>query len=294
MCVQTTELRRAYCLLLSKQATNKWGDIIVSNSVAKTISQSIGANPHRNSTLSVIIPVYNEARSIEFVIKRVRATGLARQIIVVDHGSTDETFERLSRLRSVSGLKVVRHKGNRGKGAAIRTGLEHATGEFVIVQDADTEYDPADYPVLLKPLLNGESNVVYGVRHGDNPRRGPLLFFGVKLLTLVTNLLYGCRIHDEATGYKAFRLSLLKRIALDCERFEFCPEVTAKVCRLGEHILEVPISYHPRSIEAGKKLRWTDGASALPTLLRYRFQRRSRFDREYMSQGDVLPAAAAD
>jgi dolichol-phosphate mannosyltransferase len=266
----------------------------VSNSVARTISQPIGSKLRRNSTLSVIIPVYNEARSIEFVIKRVRATGLARQIIVVDDGSTDETFERLSRLRSVPGLKVVRHKGNRGKGAAIRTGLEHATGEFVIIQDADTEYDPADYPVLLKPLLTGESNVVYGVRHDDNPRRGPLLFFGVKLLTLVTNLLYGCRIHDEATGYKAFRLSLLRRIALECERFEFCPEVTAKVCRLGEHIVEVPISYRPRSVEAGKKLRWTDGAWALLTLLRYRFQPRSRFDREYVSQGDVLPAAVAD
>jgi dolichol-phosphate mannosyltransferase len=232
-------------------------------------------------SLSVIIPVYNEARTIEFVIERVRATRLPGEIIVVDDGSTDDTFERLSKLRSVPGLKLVRHKGNRGKGAAIRTGLEHARCEFVIIQDADTEYDPRDYPALLEPLTTRKSNVVYGVRYDDNARRGALLFFGVKLLTLVTNLLYGCQIHDEATGYKAFRLSLLRRIELECERFEFCPEVTAKVCRLGEHIAEVPISYHPRSMKAGKKLRWTDGASALLTLVRYRFQPRRRFDREY-------------
>jgi dolichol-phosphate mannosyltransferase len=248
--------------------------------------------PSLNRSLSVIIPVYNEARSIEFVIKRVRATGLPGEIIVVDDGSTDDTVKRLSKLRRRPGLKVVRHKGNRGKGAAIRTGLEHATGEFVIIQDADTEYDPADYPALLKPLTTGESNVVYGVRYDDNPRRGPLLFFGVKLITLVTNLLYGCRIHDEATGYKAFRLSLLKRIELECERFEFCPEVTAKVCRLGEHIVEVPISYHPRTIKAGKKLRWTDGVAALLTLVRYRFQPCHRFDREYDIDGRILPAIA--
>jgi glycosyltransferase involved in cell wall biosynthesis len=239
--------------------------------------------------LSVIMPVYNEARTIGFVIERVRATGLAGELIVVDDGSTDDTFERLSGLRSVPGLKLVRHKGNRGKGSAIRTGLEYATGEFVIIQDADTEYDPADYPALLEPLTAGKSNVVYGVRQDDSARRGAVLFFGVKLLTLVTNLLYGCRIHDEATGYKAFRLSLLKRIELECERFEFCPEVTAKVCRLGEHIAEVPISYRPRSGEAGKKLRWTDGASALLTLVRYRFQRRRRFDREYDLERTAAP-----
>jgi dolichol-phosphate mannosyltransferase len=244
--------------------------------------------------LSVIIPVYNEAHSIELVIERVRATGLSTEIIVVDDGSTDDTFLRLSRLRSLSGLKLVRHQGNRGKGAAIRTGLKHATCEFVIVQDADTEYDPADYPALLQPLVTGKSNVVYGVRQGDNPRRGPLLFFGVKLLTLVTNLLYGCRIHDEATGYKAFRLSLLRRIELECERFEFCPEVTAKICRLGERIAEVPISYHPRTIQAGKKLRWTDGAWALLTLVRCRFQRRCLFDREYDAGQSALPTPIAD
>jgi dolichol-phosphate mannosyltransferase len=236
-------------------------------------------------SLSVIIPVYNEARSIELVIERVRATGLAAEIIVVDDGSTDDSFELLFELRSLPGLKLVRHQGNRGKGAAIRTGLEHATGDYVIIQDADLEYDPADYPRLLEPLIAGRSNAVYGVRHDDNPRRGPLLFFGVKLLTLVTNLLYGCRIHDEATGYKAFRLSLLHRIELECERFAFCPEVTAKICRLGERIAEVPISYRPRTVAAGKKLRWTDGASALLTLLRYRIQPRRRFDRAYSTAG---------
>lgn len=244
--------------------------------------------PGLKGLLSVIIPVYNEARSIELVIQRVRATGLAGEIVVVDDGSTDDTFERLCKLRGGPGLKVVQHEGNRGKGAAIRTGLEHATGEYVIIQDADTEYDPADYPALLAPLIAGASNVVYGVRTDDNPRRGALLFFGVKLLTFITNLLYGCRIHDEATGYKAFRLSLLRRIELECERFEFCPEVTAKVCRLGERIHEVPVSYRPRTVAAGKKLRWTDGASAMLTLLRYRFEPRRRFDREYDSERCVV------
>jgi len=253
-------------------------------------AKGLDRKQRRNGSLSVIIPVYNEAPSIELVIERVRATGLPREIIVVDDGSTDDTFARLSKLRW--GLRLIRHKGNRGKGAAIRTGLDYATGEFVIIQDADTEYDPADYPALLKPLTTGESNVVYGVRQSDTPRRGPLLFFGVKLLTLLTNLLYGCRIHDEATGYKAFRLSLLRRIELECERFEFCPEVTAKICRVGEHIAEVPISYRPRTIKAGKKLRWTDGVSALLTLVRYRFQARCRFDHE--TEPVALPAVIAD
>ncbi len=253
------------------------------NFISPLSARPLKRKRYSDRLLSVIIPVYNEARSIELVIERVCATGLPTEIIVVDDGSTDDTFERLSKLRLLYGLKLIRHRGNRGKGAAIRTGLKHATCEFVIIQDADTEYNPADYPALLQPLVTGKSNVVYGVRQDDNPRRGPLLFFGVKLLTLVTNLLYGCRIHDEATGYKAFRLSLLRRIELECERFEFCPEVTAKLCRLGERIAEVPISYHPRTIQAGKKLRWTDGACALLTLVRCRFQRRRLFDREYGS-----------
>jgi len=252
--------------------------------------------PRPNGSLSVIIPVYNEAPSIELVIERVRATGLPREIIVVDDGSTDDTFARLSKLRWGRGLRLrlIRHKGNRGKGAAIRTGLEYATGEYLIIQDADLELDPADYPALLAPLIAEETNVVYGVRESDSLRRGPLLFLGVRLLTLVTNLLYGCSIRDEATGYKVFRLSLLRRIVLECERFEFCPEVTAKICRLGERIYEVPVSYHPRPAGAGKKIRWTDGVIALLTLLRYRFQPRRRFDREYETERAALAAAIAD
>ncbi|MBV8358387.1 MAG: glycosyltransferase family 2 protein [Deltaproteobacteria bacterium] len=249
-----------------------------------------------NSTrlLSVIIPVYNEARSIELVIQWVRATCLAGEIIVVDDGSTDNTVERVSKLKSVRGLKLVRHRGNRGKGAAIRTGLDYATGEYLIIQDADLELDPADYPALLAPLIANQTNVVYGVRKGDNLRRGPLLFLGVRLLTLVTNLLYGCHIHDEATGYKVFRLSLLRRIVLECEGFEFCPEITAKVCRLGERIYEVPVSYHPRQASGGKKIRATDGIIALLTLVRYRFQPRRKFDREYEVEKATVPAPIAD
>jgi dolichol-phosphate mannosyltransferase len=257
-------------------------------------AKHLDRNQRANGSLSVIIPVYNEAPLIEFVIERVRATGLPREIIVVDDGSTDGTLDRLSNLRWGPGLMLVRHKGNRGKGAAIRTGLEHATGEYLIIQDADLELDPADYPALLAPLIAEETNEVYGVRESDSLRRGPLLFLGVRLLTLVTNLLYGCSIRDEATGYKVFRFSLLRRIVLECERFEFCPEVTAKICRLGEHIYEVPVSYHPLPAGAGKKIRWTDGVIALLRLLRYRFQPRRRFDREYQPEGPILTAAIGD
>ena len=170
-------------------------------------------------------------------------------------------------------MTILFHEGNQGKGAAIRTGLEYARGEYVLIQDSDLEYDPQDYPALLAPLADRSANVVYGVRN-DRPGRGLSFFLGVRFLTALTNVLYGCNIHDEATCYKAFRRSVLARVNLECRRFEFCPEVTAKISRMGEKIVEVPISYHPRSAEQGKKIRWTDGASAIWTLLRYRLQSR--------------------
>jgi glycosyltransferase involved in cell wall biosynthesis len=175
-------------------------------------------------------------------------------------------------------VTVVFHEKNCGKGAAIRTAFEYARGEFILIQDSDLEYDPQDYSALLRPLEQGEANVVYGVRP-DRPERGLRFFLGAKLLTHLTNLLYGAGIHDEATCYKVFRRSLLTQINLQCRRFEFCPEVTAKLCRMGEKIVEVPISYKPRSAGEGKKIRHADGWLAIWTLLRHRFTRRSRWMR---------------
>ena len=223
--------------------------------------------------VSVLIPVYNEVAWIQTTISRVLASPVPKEIIVVDDGSTDGTRELLQGLSDIPEFTLVFHKENRGKGAAIRTGLQYARGEYVIIQDADIEYDPRDYPALLEPLRQGVANVVYGVRP-DRPERGIHYYLCAKLLTLLANLLYGARIHDEATGYKVFRRSLLAGIPLKCERFEFCPEITAKLCRLGEPIFEVPISYHPRAKYKGSKIGWADGWMAIWTLLRWRFSPR--------------------
>jgi glycosyltransferase involved in cell wall biosynthesis len=219
---------------------------------------------------SVLIPVYNEVGSIQTTLSRVLASPVPKEIIVVDDGSTDGTRELLQGLKDIPNFTLVYHDKNRGKGAAIRTGLQYARGEYVIIQDGDVEYDPRDYPALLEPLRQGAANVVYGVRP-DRPERGIHYYLCAKLLTLLVNLLYGARIHDEATGYKVFRRSLLAGIPLECERFEFCPEITAKLCLRGEPIFEVPISYNPRTKHAGRKIGWGDGWMAIWTLLRWRF-----------------------
>jgi len=229
--------------------------------------------------LSVIIPVFNEAGSIEQVIRNVQQVALPMEIIVVDDGSTDGTDSILRKLAAASGVKLLRHGRNRGKGAAIRTALAAASGEFVVIQDADLEYNPGDLPALVAPLAAGETDVVYGVRQHDSAARGLMLFIGARLLTMLANLLYGSGIHDEATCYKAFRRSLLDRIKLECDGFDFCPEVTAKICRLGGKIREVPITYRPRASSDGKKLRLRDGFAAVVALLRYRCEPRRRFDR---------------
>lgn len=236
--------------------------------IAEAPAATVGVKDY----LSVIIPVYNESRWITTVLEMVKQVGIPKEIIVVDDGSTDGTREMLLGLAADPLVRVIFHQKNQGKGAAIRTGVQHAVGEYIIIQDSDLEYDPADYPALLEPLKKGRANVVYGVRP-DRPQRGFYFFMGAKFLTWLTNFLYGCNIRDEATGYKVFRSSLLKRIPLQCNRFEFCPEVTAKVCRMGEAIHEVPISYEPRAKGAGKKIRWRDGLSAIWTLMRYRFFR---------------------
>jgi dolichol-phosphate mannosyltransferase len=222
--------------------------------------------------VSVIVPVYNEVAHIDELLQAIHASPVKKEIIIVDDGSTDGTREKLQAMPPANDVTVLFHEKNCGKGAAIRSALRYAQGEYVLIQDSDLEYDPGDYPALLRPLQNNEANVVYGVRP-DRPERGLRFFLGAKFLTYLTNLLYGAGIHDEATCYKVFRRSLITQIDLRCQRFEFCPEVTAKLCRLGEKIAEVPISYAPRSTGEGKKIRYSDGWLAIWTLLRYRFSR---------------------
>ena len=223
--------------------------------------------------LSVIIPVYNERATIEEILKRVLALTLDLEVVVVDDGSTDGTREYLDTLAHPR-VKIFLHPQNRGKGAAIRTGLAQAAGEVAIIQDADLEYDPRDYLKLLEPIIQGKAEAVYGSRflNHSNPRRGRFHYWGNRALTWFANFLYGGRLTDEATCYKAVKTDLLRRLDLRCERFEFCPEVTAKILRRKIPIVEVPISYHPRSIAEGKKIRLKDGFEALYTLLRYRFR----------------------
>ncbi len=224
--------------------------------------------------VSVIVPVYDEAAHVEDLLRAIHASPVKKEIIIVDDGSTDGTREKLRAMPLADDVTVIFHEKNYGKGAAIRTALAYARGEFVLIQDSDLEYDPQDYPALLRPLQKAEANVVYGVRP-DRPERGLRFFLGAKLLTHLANLLYGAGIHDEATCYKVFRRSLLSQIDLQCQRFEFCPEVTAKLCRMGEKIAEVPIAYEPRSAGEGKKIRHSDGWLAIWILLRHRFSRRA-------------------
>ncbi len=226
--------------------------------------------------LSVIVPVYNEVAHLEDLLRAVLASPVKKEVIIVDDGSTDGTREKLQSLPSAPDVTILFHEKNCGKGASIRTALAYAHGEYVLIQDSDLEYDPQDYPALLRPLESRATNVVYGVRP-DRPERGLRFFLGAKFLTHLTNFLYGADIHDEATCYKVFRRSVVARITLECKRFEFCPEITAKLCRMGETIGEIPISYHPRSAVEGKKIRHSDGWLAIWTLIRYRFAPRRRW-----------------
>jgi dolichol-phosphate mannosyltransferase len=243
-------------------------------------SSAASANERWSGCVSVIVPVYNEVAHVDELLRAIHASPVKKEIIIVDDGSTDGTREKLQAMPRANNndVTVVFHEKNCGKGAAIRTALEYAHGEYILIQDSDLEYDPQDYPALLRPLQRRQANVVYGVRP-DRPERGLRFFLGAKLLTHLTNLLYGAGIHDEATCYKVFRQSLISRIDLQCQRFEFCPEVTAKICRMGEKIAEVPIAYNPRSAGEGKKIRHADGWLAIWTLFRYRFSRRSHWTR---------------
>jgi glycosyltransferase involved in cell wall biosynthesis len=223
--------------------------------------------------VTVIVPALNEQATIREVVDRLLALPLRLQVVVVDDGSTDETPAILASYGDR--LTVVRNEAPSGKGMAIRAGMGHALGKVVIIQDADLEYAPEEIPRLVQPILDGLYGVVYGSRFTKGMHASmalPNKLVNVMLRGFV-RLLYGRRITDEATCYKAFRRGLLDEMELECQRFEFCPEVTAKAIRMGEHIHEEPISYEPRSKEAGKKIRWTDAPEAFWTLLRYRFWR---------------------
>lgn len=226
--------------------------------------------------LSVIIPVYNEKNTIVEIINRVKAINIDKEIIVVDDCSTDGTQEILKPL-SVSNnpIKLFFHETNLGKGSAIRTALQHVSGDIVIIQDADLEYDPQDYYKLIEPITCGKELVVYGSRmlsySLSNYSHLSFLFGGI-FLSWVTNVLYRANITDEPTCYKVFKTEVIKNLNLKCKRFEFCPEVTAKLLRKGVRIREVPINYKPRKKHEGKKINWKDGIQAIWTLLKYRLK----------------------
>jgi glycosyltransferase involved in cell wall biosynthesis len=224
--------------------------------------------------LSVIIPVYNERAYIEEIIRRVKASPVEKEIVVVDDGSTDGTREVLAKLEAEDGITVLYHSSNKGKGAAIRTALDHVTGELVVIQDADLEYDPEDYPDLMAPFLKGPCDVVYGTRLVRGKAQRVHLFWhyvGNRFLTFVTNLLFNATLSDMETGYKVFRTELLKSLNLKANRFDIEPELTAKVLKRRCRVYEVPIAYYGRNYEEGKKITWRDGLVALWTLLKYRF-----------------------
>lgn len=226
--------------------------------------------------LSIVIPIHNEIRLLEKVLQRVRAVDYApRELILVDDGSTDGTTDYLREQEEAKpDTRVFYHPKNRGKGAAIRTGLEAATGDIVIIQDADMEYDPNEIPAVIAPILRGETKVAYGSRFmGEVKRmRLPNRVANWLLATLVS-LLYGQRVTDEATAYKAFTREVIEDTHLECEGFEFCPEVTAKVLRQGYHIVETPVTFTARTVTEGKKIGWRDFFIALRVLLKWRFAR---------------------
>lgn len=219
--------------------------------------------------LSVIMPVYNEAGTITQIISKVKAVPLDKEIIVVNDGSFDGTEEILA---GIAGLRIIKHEKNLGKGAAIRKGLEVVLSKAVIIQDGDLEYDPNDYLKLLEPIMAGRADVVYGSRNLTTNKSGKKIYkWGGIFLSHLANFLYGLNITDEATGYKVFKTDLLKGLNLKCERFDFCAEVTAKLGRDKHKIIEVPISYNPRSRDQGKKIKIIDGLKAAWILVKYKF-----------------------
>lgn len=243
--------------------------------------------PKLRMKVTILIPVYNESLTLPMVLQRVidapLPEGCEKEIVIVDDGSTDGTTQML---RGYEDSLLVVHFSivNFGKGAAIRQGLARATGDIILIQDGDLEYDPRDYMAVLEPLVRGEASVVYGSRflRGFKGMKWTN-FLANKILTWTTNLCFHSNITDEATAYKAFRVEVLNRMRLRCVRFEFCPEVTAKALRLGYRIHEVPISYNPRGILEGKKIRWQDGVEAFWTLMKYRAASTKSFEQTVLA-----------
>jgi glycosyltransferase involved in cell wall biosynthesis len=232
--------------------------------------------------LSVLVPVYNEERTLEEVVRRVCAVPLPKEIILVDDGSKDRSREILTKLKDrnerandpLNQIKVFFQPENQGKGAAIKTAISHMTGDVVIVQDADLEYDPKDYPSLLEPIQDGSADVVYGTRFAGGGAHRVLFFWhslGNRALTLLSNMLTNLNLSDMEVGYKVFRADVLKGIELKSNRFGFEPEITVKLAKKRCRFYEVPISYHGRTYEEGKKITWKDGIAALYYMIRFRF-----------------------
>lgn len=223
--------------------------------------------------LSIIIPVYNEEKTLETILKRVESVplDLEKEIIIIDDASKDSTRDILKNINSPH-IKILYHEVNKGKGSAIRTGLKQATGDILLIQDADLEYSPEEYPKLLQPILNGTTKVVYGSRF-KGKMLGPNLFshvIGNKILTFITKILYFRNISDMETCYKVFKKEILNNITLKAKRFDFEPEITAKIIKKGYKIYEVPITYESRLFDQGKKITWRDGIKALYYLIKYR------------------------
>jgi glycosyltransferase involved in cell wall biosynthesis len=223
--------------------------------------------------ITVIIPAFNEKNTIQEIVRRVQAMKMVEEIIIVDDGSTDGTRDLISNLDGKNNVRIILHEKNQGKGAAVRTGISAATGEVLMIQDADLEYDPREYPNLMKPIEEGMADVVYGSRFLGAPHRA-ILFWNMvanKLLTLMTNILYNNILTDMETGYKVFKREVVADMKIHAKRFDFEPEFTAKILKKKVRVFEVPITFNPRDYSEGKKIKMRDAFEAVWTLIKYRF-----------------------